>query len=155
MIIICPCGKKQFEVNDNLIPPKGRLLKCGSCDQTWFYDHTQKKTSSSAKSLNLKETSSKIKHNVTQNYPDLSKDLSKKNNNKKNYELTKYKEKSNYTFGHFLSYILVGIISFAGVIIIIDTFNTPLYRVYPGLELILFNLFETLKDINLFIKDLI
>ena len=37
MIIICPsCGKK-FELDENLIPDKGRLLKCGSCDKTWFY----------------------------------------------------------------------------------------------------------------------
>ena len=38
MIIICPCGEKKFEVDENLIPDKGRLLKCGSCDQTWFFN---------------------------------------------------------------------------------------------------------------------
>ena len=75
--------------------------------------------------------------------------------NKKNYEITKYKEKSSFKFGHFLSYILVGIISFVAIIIIIDTFSATLYRIYPSLELILFNLFETLKDIELFIKDLV
>ena len=40
MIIICPCGEKKFEVDSNLIPEKGRMLKCGSCDQTWFYNPT-------------------------------------------------------------------------------------------------------------------
>ena len=38
MIIICPCGEKKFKVDENLIPDKGRLLKCGSCDQTWFFN---------------------------------------------------------------------------------------------------------------------
>ena len=41
------------------------------------------------------------------------------------------------------------------LIILIDTFSIFLYSKFPGLELILFSLFETLKDIRLFIKDLI
>ena len=41
MIINCPCGEKKFEVDSNLIPEKGRMLKCGSCDQTWFYNPTR------------------------------------------------------------------------------------------------------------------
>ena len=43
MIIICPSCKKKFEVDSNIIPEKGKLLKCGSCDQTWFFNkHNQK-----------------------------------------------------------------------------------------------------------------
>ena len=38
MIIICPSCKKRFEIDDNLIPDKGRLVKCGSCNQTWFFE---------------------------------------------------------------------------------------------------------------------
>ena len=38
MIIACPYCEKKFEVDENLIPDKGRLLKCGSCDQTWFFN---------------------------------------------------------------------------------------------------------------------
>ena len=37
MIIDCPCGKKKFNVKDELIPAKGRLLQCGECDREWFY----------------------------------------------------------------------------------------------------------------------
>ena len=37
MIIDCPCGKKKFNVKDELIPDKGRLLQCGECDREWFY----------------------------------------------------------------------------------------------------------------------
>ena len=41
MIIVCPCGKKKFEISENLIPKKGRLLKCGSCGETWFYNKNE------------------------------------------------------------------------------------------------------------------
>ena len=41
------------------------------------------------------------------------------------------------------------------LIILLDTLKTPLINVFPGLEIILFNLFETLQDIKLFIIDLI
>ena len=41
MIITCPCGEKKFEVDEKLIPDKGRLLKCGSCDQTWFFNKNE------------------------------------------------------------------------------------------------------------------
>jgi len=46
------------------------------------------------------------------------------------------------------------IISCIALIILIDTLRIPLVKIFPSLEIILFNLFETLKDINLFIKDL-
>jgi len=37
MIIECPCKKKKFDIDTNLIPAKGRNLQCGSCDRVWFY----------------------------------------------------------------------------------------------------------------------
>ena len=37
MIIECPCKKKKFNVDINLIPAEGRNLQCGSCDRVWFY----------------------------------------------------------------------------------------------------------------------
>ena len=39
MIITCPHCEKKFEVDSNLIPENGRMLKCGSCNQTWFYNN--------------------------------------------------------------------------------------------------------------------
>ena len=62
-------------------------------------------------------------------------------------------EKEN-TSSKFLSYLVVFIISSAALIILLDTLKTPLINVFPGLEIILFNLFETLHDIKLFIIDL-
>ena len=41
MIITCVnCGKK-FELEQRLIPDKGRLLQCGSCKHEWFFFKTQ------------------------------------------------------------------------------------------------------------------
>ena len=76
-------------------------------------------------------------------------------NEKKKFEVTKYQAKSSFNITKFLSYILVSIITFVALIILIDTFKSVLYVVFPGLELMIFSLFETLKDIQLFIKDLI
>ena len=87
---------------------------------------------------------------------------STKNNNKtktqstkKNYELAPYKSKSTFSLSKLLSYIIVLIITFVAVIIVIDTFKSPIYKMFPNVEIIIFSLFEVLKDIELFIKDLI
>ena len=53
-----------------------------------------------------------------------------------------------------MSYLLVFLISFVALIILLDTLKSPLINVFPGLEIVLFNLFETLKDVKLFIIDL-
>ena len=66
----------------------------------------------------------------------------------------KSKKSKKITFSKFLSYIIVSIISFSVFVILIDTIKTPLIDIFPGLEILLFNLFETLQDIKLFIIDL-
>ena len=37
MIIVCPSCGKNFNVRDDQIPDKGRLLQCSSCKHEWFY----------------------------------------------------------------------------------------------------------------------
>ena len=154
MIIICPCGKKKFVIEDNLIPENGRLLQCGSCDEKWFFNKSNNIEKNVAKTEFTENKSSLV--NVVNDQVEIDKDdTPKTTNHKKDYELTKYNPKSNYSFSKFLSHILVVLISFIGLIIIIDTFKKPLYEIFPYLELVLFSFFETIKDINLFIKDLI
>ena len=46
-------------------------------------------------------------------------------------------------------------ITFVALLVVIDTFSTYLYQLFPSLELVIFSLFEILKDIKLFIKDLV
>ena len=47
MIITCPCNKKKFKIDANLIPATGRELKCGSCGHVWFYNNESKDETSS------------------------------------------------------------------------------------------------------------
>ena len=152
MIIICPCKKKTFEIDAALIPDKGRTLKCGSCDHVWFYKKDQNHLELNQISHNKEQDNpSKIKqtNNATLNKQPI------KERKSKSSEIVKYKPKSNFTFISLLSYIMVLIISFIALIIILDTLKSPLYKLFPKLEFFLFNLYETLKDIQLFIKDLI
>ena len=54
-----------------------------------------------------------------------------------------------------LRLLLIFIIFFITIIILIDTFKSPISLVMPNIEIILFNLYESLRDIMLFFKDLI
>ena len=149
MIIVCPSCRKKFDVDENLIPEKGRLLKCGFCDQTWFFnkDENVQIKSSAEELINEKKTSIRDKKNA--------KPISNFSvHAKKGSELVKYQPKYNLTFGKFLSYIIVSIITFVAIIIVLDTFKDPLSDIFPNLEIVLYNLFETLRDLILFAKDL-
>ena len=147
MIITCPSCEKKFEVNENLIPDKGRLLKCGSCDQTWFcnknvIEQTDLLVDKPAKQKKILDKGEKTN------------ELISKEPIKSGSELVKYRPQYNFTLGKFLSYMIVTIITFVAIIIILDTFKGPLSNIFPNLELILYNLFETLRDLILFAKDL-
>ena len=147
MIIVCPCGEKNFDVDENLIPDKGRLLKCGSCDQTWYFNKNVNEQSKPLIDKPIKQK--KIL------YEDENISTSESNVPiKPGSELVKYKPKYDFSFGKFLGYIIVSIITFIAIVIILDTFKVPLSNIFPNLELVLYNLFETLRDVILFAKDL-
>ena len=149
MIIVCPSCGKNFDVDENLIPDKGRLLKCGSCNQTWFFNKNENEEIKSSTNEFFEEEKPNIKEKK------IKKSASNFSINfKKGSELVKYQPKYNFTFGKFLSYIIVSIITFVAIIIVLDTFKSPLSSVFPNLELVLYNLFETLRDLILFAKDL-
>ena len=56
---------------------------------------------------------------------------------------------------NFFKYFIVIIISSIAIIVILDTFKNQISSLYPNINVILHNLYESLKDINLFLKDLI
>ena len=162
MIIACPCEKKQFKIDSSLIPQEGRELQCGSCERVWFY----KPINESKAPLTLKENISenKIEPDIETNDKNLefSKNLQKEKilkpeiKNKTSKEIpNKVKKLENENKGSkFFSYLMVFIISVVALIILLDTLKNPVINVFPGLEIVLFNLFETLQDIKLFIIDL-
>ena len=163
MIITCPCEKKQFKIDSSLVPQEGRELQCGSCERVWFYK--PKNESEAPLTLNENISEKKIEPSIETDDLNLefSKNLHKEKiiepeiKNKKSKEIqNKVKKLKNENKGSkFFSYLIVFIISSVALVILLDTLKTPLINVFPGLEIILFNLFETLQDIKLFIIDLI
>ena len=152
MIINCINCNKKFEVDSSLIPDRGRTLRCGSCNHTWFF--TPELDTSSKKSSNYKPVQNDIsfQENISINNED---NIHKKNKN--NQELDKNiinDEDKSSSIIKFFSYLIVFLISFVALIIFIDTIKIPLINIIPSFEIVLFHLFETLKDIKLFIIDL-
>ena len=161
MIIECPCKKKKFNIDINLIPAEGRNLQCGSCDRVWFY----KKEDPIPEPLQINEDIAIQDNDDSDKLNDRTKDKIIKQpveeNKKSKSELTAIKENERKSkviektqSSKFFSYLIVFIISLGALIILLDTLKTPLINIFPGFELLLFNLYETLKDIKLFIIDL-
>ena len=162
MIIECPCKKKKFNIDINLIPDEGRNLQCGSCDRVWFYKKKEPDLDPLTinENIDIKETYKSDIKNDNISYDQLIKQ-SVEENSKEKSELSDIKETEKKTeviektqSSKFFSYLIVFIISLVALIILLDTLKTPLINIFPGLEQVLFNLYETLKDIKLFIIDL-
>jgi len=145
MIIICPNCKKKFKIDTSQIPAKGRNLQCGSCDHIWFYKTEDK--SSETLTLNDDLFNNEIETKL--------KPLEKEKNFKKPQQKQKSTIKVNQekSESKFFANLMVCIISIVALIILIDTLKKPLINIFPGSEIILLNLFETLQDIKLFIID--
>ena len=155
MIITCPSCKKRFNVDINLIPDKGRLLKCGTCDETWFFKKSVQKTLETSENIIINENFEKqIQTDIYSPKYDTINNKASNIQKSKGSELIKYRSKSKFTISKFLSYIIVFLVSFVGFIIILDTFKSPLSIFFPNIELLLYNLFETIRDLVLFAKDL-
>jgi len=158
MIIACQKCNKNFDIDHNLIPEKGRLLQCNSCNHKWFF-----KKEIAVKKIELPinenmEIFETKKHEIS--YPvDVNNSAIIDNEitppieeivKKVQINNTKIKKKSNL-----LNLAIVFIISFVTLIILLDTFKNPLGKIVPNLEFLLYNLYESIIDIKLFIKDLI
>ena len=165
MIITCPNCNKKFKIDNSLIQDEGRDLQCGSCNNVWFYKIEKKnnevlelKQEIISEDIETKAENKEDKIEEKQQQEEIIK--TEINNKKKEKNLEKQKntttlKKTENKGSKFFSYLIVFIISFVALIILLDTLKTPLINVFPGLEIILFNLFETLQDIKLFIIDLV
>ena len=165
MIISCSNCNKQFKINPSLIPDNGRDVKCGSCNHVWFYRLEDNKTEPPPLIDNFEdkkiedEIDDKIVDDINKpNDVSLEKDIDERIDKTEDKIPEKQKPVKNIikknTSGKFFSYLVVSIISFVALIILVDTLKVPLINIFPGLEILLFNLFEILKDIKLFIIDL-
>ena len=159
MIINCVNCNKKFDVNADLIPNNGRLLECSGCNHKWFFkkEKINKPVPITDEVLSIKETNiPKIKIAPKSTVSIGNKQFEKKD--KLNQELkedssSKNDNKMNKNFGLF-NLIIVFFISFVALIIIIDTFKSPIGKIVPNIEFILYSLYESIKDIELFFKDL-
>ena len=158
MIIACENCNKKFDVDENLIPEKGRLIQCSSCDHKWFFkNEILAKTTDTSNNVVMEIFDNKSSQeekflgqdnriNIKNNENVLLSEIVKKDEINK----TKINKRTN-----FLNLIIVFMISFIALILILDTFMEPLIKIFPNLESFLYNLYESINDIKLFIKDLI
>ena len=154
MIITCPSCEKKFEIDQKLIPSEGRILQCGSCNHKWFFkiNDLEKKIVNQeiliSEKVKKKEMDS-INLSSKDETKSSKKEISSENYNAKNIE---QKPKRNYNF---LNILLVVIISIIALILILDTFKDNLESVFPNINFLLNNLYQSIEDIKLFIFDLI
>ena len=170
MIITCINCNKKFDIDSTLIPDKGRMLQCASCDHKWFFkkevlENTispiNENTSIGNVNIFDQNNSSINDEESVLNTPkdEVEVDLEEENKEKieinldeRPQENTKPKKQKNFKI---LNIFVVTIISFVAFIIIVDTFKYPIGKIVPNVEFILYNLYESIKDISLFIRDLI
>ena len=181
MIITCNNCNKKFDLDSNLIQDKGRLLQCASCNHKWFFkkEILENNVSPIVEDIDSDNVNVFDQNNTTNsdeiNPSDLSKEqieidavveldekieIYNKKETGKNIEvnikeqipvISKPKKLKNFKI---LNSFIVAIISFVAFIIIVDTFKYPIRQVVPNIEFILYNLYESIKDISLFIRDL-
>ena len=157
MIITCPCEKKQFKIDSSLIPNEGRELQCGLCEKVWFYKPQNENEAPLTLNNNISTNKTEQNNELIEKNLEISKTLQQEKIIEAEIEKENLKTFQKYEGKKFklFNYFVVFIISLVALIILIDTVKIPLINVFPGLEVILFNLFETLQDIKLFIIELI
>ena len=181
MIITCNNCNKKFDLDSNLIPDTGRLLQCVSCDYKWFFKKEFLENTASAivedtdndsdnifdqnklsknKEINPSnlqknkaevDTEEVINEEIEINTEDELEKINDVNKNEDKPAKDKQKKLKNFKI---LNLLVIILISLVALIIILDTFKFPIGKIVPNIELFLYNLYETLKDIGLFIKDL-
>ena len=150
MIIVCPNCNKKFEIDNALIPSEGRMLQCGSCDHKWFYKAEKVKEELKIKKFEPDSTNIEIPEKFL--IDDEEKITTKKPDN-----LTNSKKNVDFKISNvnYFKLLLVIIITFISLILVLDTFKEPLETIFPNIQIILDNLYQSLKDIKLFILDFI
>ena len=169
MIITCNNCNKKFDIDSNLISDRGRLLQCASCDHKWFFkkEALENKVNSNDEdinddSVNIFDQNNSLTHEEesASDTPKVKIEVNLEEEAKKKIEINlnestqaniKPKKQNNFKI---FNIFFVTIISFVAFIIIVDTFKHPIGKIVPNVEFILYNLYETIKDISLFIRDL-
>ena len=144
MIIDCPDCNKKFDIDQNLIPANGRLLQCGSCNYKWFFELKINKDIKPPKNILPENTETIIQEAESGLEKKIDKDIPEKINKKK------VRNNVNY-----LNVFFIMLLSTVALILILDTFEAQISLIFPDINLLLDNLYQSIIDIKLFTLDLI
>ena len=157
MIINCPNCDKKFEIDKKLILPDGRLLQCGSCNHKWFFkiENNERNIEIEKKTIadpiiddNKNLSEKKEEEDLVEEEHD---DIEQTSKSKKDYnEKVQKKNDINY-----FKILIVAFISFAALILVLDTFKVQISVIIPNIQIILDNLYQSINDMKLFIIDLV
>ena len=166
MIINCECGKKKFNIDSELIPAEGRLLKCGSCSKIWHYspiiqnDSNKKKLESQINEDTIKDevnSDDKIEIKIEK----INENIDIKNNangetlnDDNKIPLNKTSQENNKNLTKLFYYLIVSIITLIGIIFFIDTLKFQIANIFPEIIPLLDSFYQTVLDFKLFFKDL-
>ena len=153
MIIVCPSCGKNFNVRDDQIPDKGRLLQCSSCKHEWFFTKKTIPIDDNTDELSnddlTQESFGILDEEEDQRDKEIAEDKRVKSEKPKNREKKEVKQ------FNFFKLLLVFIISFVAFVLIVDTFIVRISEYFPFAENYLDNLYQSVIDISLFFKNLI
>ena len=144
MVIDCPDCNKKFDIDENLIPANGRLLQCGSCNYKWFFELKINKDIKPPKNILPEDTETIIQEAETSLEKKIDKDIPEKINKKK------VRNNVNY-----LNVFFIMLLSTVALILILDTFEAQISLIFPDINLLLNNLYQSIIDMKLFTLDLI
>ena len=153
MIIVCPSCGKNFNVRDDQIPDKGRLLQCSSCKHEWFFTKNtipiddnldeESKDEFTQESFGILDEEEDRRDEVIVEDKKVESEKPKNINKKKTIKV------------NFFKLLLVFIISFVAFVLIVDTFIVQISEYVPFAEKYLDNLYQSIIDISLFFQNLI
>jgi len=156
MIITCPRCDKKFNVDASLIPQEGRTLQCGFCEHKWFFktENTEEEINVLEKKISepVIEENKNLSENIKEDIRD-EEDHDKESAKRSKEELSKKVKKKNDA--NYFKILIVAFISFAALILVLDTFKAQISIIIPNIQIILDNLYQSINDIKLFILDLV
>ena len=145
MIVNCLNCNKKFEIDDQLIPKKGRLVQCGFCSSKWHQlpqiQTTGIEPINKKKELDKPKKLIKKRINIQKEEKNLTTSRSAKTENK-----TK-------KIG-FLSLVLIILISTVATLLVFETFKIQIISFWPQADVYINQVYETLENIFILIKDL-
>ena len=153
MIIVCPSCGKNFNVRDDQIPDKGRLLQCSNCKHEWFYTKNTIPIDDNINELS-KDDFTQESFGILDEEEDQH-DEAIVEDETVELEKPKTSKKQGGKQFNFFKLLLVFIISFVAFVLIIDTFIVQISEYVPFVEKYLDNLYQSLIDIFLFFQNLI